>query len=179
MLDYYEILQVAPSASDEVVKSAYRALVKLYHPDLKKYPPEICKQKLQELNQAFEVLSDPQKREVYDRKYQERQVLSQSSQRKIFDADQINQEKNGIGRRGFLSSLFESFGQEMDKRRKIRDNAFYDGMNMESEYLIRKFKKSSGPQRVGYAMALEEKGLLERDDNGDLTPTEEFRRYWR
>ena len=63
--DYYSILGVDKNASEDDIKSAYRKLAKKYHPDLNKDNPEAA-EKFKEINEANEVLSDPQKRQQYD-----------------------------------------------------------------------------------------------------------------
>ena len=59
--DYYETLGVSKSASQDDIKSAYRKLAKLYHPDLHPNDPD-CAQKFKEINEAYEVLGDSNKR---------------------------------------------------------------------------------------------------------------------
>ncbi len=63
--DYYEILGVSKNASDEEIKTAYKKLVKMYHPDLHPNDP-LAAEKFKEINEANEVLSDKQKRAAYD-----------------------------------------------------------------------------------------------------------------
>ncbi|NLA25920.1 MAG: molecular chaperone DnaJ, partial [Firmicutes bacterium] len=63
--DYYEILGLDRSASEEEIKKAYRRLARKYHPDFNKNDPH-AEEKFKEINEAYEVLSDPQKREGYD-----------------------------------------------------------------------------------------------------------------
>ena len=63
--DYYKILEVEEDASEEEIKLAYRRLAKKYHPDLNKTDPK-AKKKFIELHEAYDILSDPQKREIYD-----------------------------------------------------------------------------------------------------------------
>ena len=62
--NYYEILGVDKNASADEIKSAYRKLAKLYHPDLNK--SEDAATKFKEINEAYECLSDPQKKSNYD-----------------------------------------------------------------------------------------------------------------
>jgi molecular chaperone DnaJ len=64
--DYYDILGVPRDASQEDIKRAYRRLAKQYHPDVNKDDPQ-ANEKFKEINEAYEVLSDPQKRAQYDR----------------------------------------------------------------------------------------------------------------
>lgn len=66
MLNYYEILEVSEKASKEVIEKAYKALAKKYHPDLNKDTKKDAESKMKELNEAFEVLSDDNKRANYD-----------------------------------------------------------------------------------------------------------------
>jgi molecular chaperone DnaJ len=63
--DYYEVLGVEKAARAEEIKKAYRKLAVKYHPD-KNPGDKSAEEKFKELGEAYEALSDPQKRAVYD-----------------------------------------------------------------------------------------------------------------
>ncbi|MBR3423149.1 MAG: DnaJ domain-containing protein, partial [Clostridia bacterium] len=63
--DYYEVLGVSKTASDDDIKKAYRKLAKQYHPDMNP-GDKAAEQKFKEINEAYEVVSDPEKRAKYD-----------------------------------------------------------------------------------------------------------------
>lgn len=86
--NYYDILQVNKNASPEIIEKAYKTLAKKYHPDLqteenKKHSEEILK----EINEAYEVLSDSEKKHLYD------MTLSKQEHNNSFTA-QKNQSTN-------------------------------------------------------------------------------------
>ncbi|MFN2396235.1 MAG: DnaJ domain-containing protein, partial [Bacteroidales bacterium] len=64
-IDYYKILEIDKKASEKDIKNAYRKLARKYHPDLNPKDAD-AHSKFQQINEANEVLSDPEKRRKYD-----------------------------------------------------------------------------------------------------------------
>ena len=92
--DYYEILEVTKEASLEEIKRSYRKLAKKYHPDLNPNNSE-AEKKFKEINEAYEVLSDEEKRARYDR----------------YGHDGVNQQGTDFGGFGdIFDDLFDIFG---------------------------------------------------------------------
>ena len=67
MENYYDILEVSEKASNEVIEKVYKVLVKKYHPDLQQ-PQNKSKaeEMMKKINEAYDVLIDPEKRAEYD-----------------------------------------------------------------------------------------------------------------
>jgi DnaJ-class molecular chaperone len=63
--DYYRILGIPFDADQKTIKAAYRQLARKYHPDTQNH--EASEEKMKEINEAYEVLSDAKKRARYDR----------------------------------------------------------------------------------------------------------------
>ncbi len=79
---YYEILKVDKKASQEDIKSAYRRLAMLYHPDKNKLPE--AEELFKGIAEAYSVLSDPSKRKQYDRDNEPRTVLLRRKQEQMW-----------------------------------------------------------------------------------------------
>lgn len=67
MKNYYEILEIDKNASDDIIKVAYKSLVKKYHPDLNEgQGKSFSEEKIKEINEAYDILSNPEKKFEYD-----------------------------------------------------------------------------------------------------------------
>src|ERR1700759_5076722 len=102
-IDYYKILGVDKTANEKDIKNAYRKLARKHHPDLNPNDAEANKS-FQQLNEANEVLSDPEKRKKYD-KYGENWQHGEEYERA---QQQQGRQQGGFGGGG-RSQGFESF----------------------------------------------------------------------
>jgi curved DNA-binding protein len=102
-IDYYRILGVDKNASPDDIKKAYRKLARKYHPDLNPNDKEANK-KFQQINEANEVLSDPEKRKKYDQYGKDWQHAEQFEQAR--QQQQQYQRPSGGGREEFFTGNF-------------------------------------------------------------------------
>ncbi len=65
-MNYYKILKIPKTASDRQIKSSYKELVKKYHPDLYVGDKNFAEKKMKEINEAYDILSNPEKKSEYD-----------------------------------------------------------------------------------------------------------------
>ncbi len=117
--DYYEVLGVSRDASEDEIKKAYRKLAKKYHPDVSK--EKDAEEKFKEVNEAYEVLSDPQKRQTYDQ----------------FGFAGMDGANMGSGFEGFTGAGFDDFGDIF--------SSFFGGMG--TDPFGRRTSSSNGPRR--------------------------------
>ncbi len=103
--DYYEILGLKKEASEDEIKRAFRRLARQYHPDVNKDPG--AEEKFKKINEAYHVLSDPQKRTQYDTYGQGGGGFGGGQGFEGFDSSDLFGQ--GFGDTGGLGDIFESF----------------------------------------------------------------------
>ncbi|KQS41687.1 DnaJ C-terminal domain-containing protein [Pedobacter sp. Leaf194] len=134
-IDYYKVLEIKKDSSTDDIKKAYRKLARKYHPDLNPNNEEANK-KFQQINEANEVLSDPEKRKKYDRYGKDWQHADQ------FDAQQQRQSQ-GRGRSGggfsgfggddfsdFFSSMFGGGGSRSSSRSPFKGQDYSSELSL-------------------------------------------------
>ncbi|MBN1756212.1 molecular chaperone DnaJ [bacterium] len=127
MKDYYKILGVGEKASQDEIKKSFRKLAKEYHPD--RHPNDkVAEEKFKEISEAYEILSDPQKRDKYDKMRQYAQFEGFGRQR-VYQgsgADFTNLEDlfGDFGRMGDVFRSIFDFGKPRSRTRKPRRAAF-------------------------------------------------------
>lgn len=135
--DYYKILGVDRKSTEAQVKSAYRKLARKYHPDVNKSPDAV--EKFKDINEAYEVLSDKQKRGRYDSLGANWQADSDFTPPPGFDGVNFNQGAYGQGSYSqgfsdlggfsdFFSSIFGDFAGGGASQRQSKTKFSYDNL---------------------------------------------------
>ena len=123
-IDYYKILGIERSATQDDVKKAYKKLARKYHPDLNPNDPD-AHRKFQEINEAHEVLGDPEKRKKYDQYGENWKHADEfEAQRQQYRSYQDGQEgytywtesSDGSGFSDFFEQLFGGMGGKKSQR---------------------------------------------------------------
>ncbi|WP_375447123.1 DnaJ C-terminal domain-containing protein [uncultured Fibrella sp.] len=141
-IDYYSVLGVSKTATDEEIKKAYRKLARKLHPDLNPNDSEASK-KFQQLNEANEVLSDPDKRKKYDQYGKDWQHAEQFEQARREQRTQYQQAggsggysySGGFGDDSFSDFFSSMFGSESGAG-SGRRQAKYRGQDYEAEFRL-------------------------------------------
>lgn len=135
MDNYYEVLEVSRNASKEVIEKAYRVLAKKHHPDLQQESnKKSAEQKMKLINEAYEVLSNDEKRKNYDIELEEKIKLEQQNS--------IKEEQNYTNNEIYVEEpeltkeqLKEQIKQQKQEQRKYQE---------EQDRIYRNYMRSLG-----------------------------------
>lgn len=142
-IDYYEILGVTKNATEKDIKKAYRKLARKYHPDLNPDDKQ-AQERFQQLNEANEVLSDPEKRKKYD-EYGENwrhaeeieKMKKQHAQNQSYGKQAWNREYSGNYDEGRFSDFFSDlFGGNPHQQYKNAQYRRFRGQDFNAELTL-------------------------------------------
>lgn len=143
--DYYTILGLPRTASEDEIKKAFRKLARQYHPDVAKNK-STAEDKFKEINEANEVLSDPQKRRQYDElgenwNHPERRRSQPPRGSRVNSEEASGVHFNGTGFSDFFEQFFghqyhdsETFGRSSDRSESFSNS--HRGRDIESHMLV-------------------------------------------
>ena len=133
--NYYDILQINQNASPEIIEKAYKTLAKKYHPDLqeennKKEAEEILK----EINEAYEILSNPEKKALYDQNLRN-ETISQEDYDKIYaQNEELKKKLSNLNNNTAPSINLNSFNNSGSKESQL-DQEYLDKIKKEQQEL--------------------------------------------
>ncbi len=140
MKNYYEELEVNPNASKEVIEKVYKVLAKKYHPDMNSGADKAAaEEKFKRVSEAYEVLSDDEKRRKYD--------LSLQNTEKTISYDEyikVKEEKDAVARKlSNLQTSIDNYNQQIRNNYRPTYNYTYSNRHKPSklELYIQKLKK--------------------------------------
>lgn len=119
MNNYYEILEISPNASDEVIEKAYKTLAKRYHPD--SWPEDqkhFAESRFKEITEAYTVLSNEFERKHYDERIGVNVSYDQKYNELYNEHEKLKQEVNNIK----INNESEKYMREQDINRFIKPN---------------------------------------------------------
>lgn len=137
-VDYYKVLELTKSATADEVKKAYRKLARKYHPDLNPND-ESAKKKFQQINEANEVLSDPEKKKKYDQygkdwKHSEEYERAGKQQSRQQHTQSNSQHFSGNDFSDYFESMFGSTGRSKQTQFRGQDYNYELHLNLTDVY---------------------------------------------
>lgn len=146
MKTLYELLEVSEKASKEIIERAYKVLAKKYHPDLQKEEDkEKAEQKMKQINEAYDILSDDIKREKYD------EELKAKRQQEELEKDKLKYSQNMN-----MTANTSQNNANYNKYTNTRQNDNQDIKKQELENLQKEIKNMQNQYEQKYQEAYEE-----------------------
>ena len=133
-IDYYKILEASPEASAAEIKKAYRKQALLWHPD--KHPHEDVTDRMRDINEAYAILKDPEKRKRYDAAYgrfkaemSNRSAVSGarcSNYSHSYDTGDEQLDNDIANARAYAQALVDKFFEELRRNSQIAAHGAWD-----------------------------------------------------
>ena len=144
MKNYYEILEVDKNASQEVIEKAYRTLVKKYHPDLKsEIPKKEAESKIKQINEAYDILSNIEKRETYNRNLKNQYIEIEKYNLLVNENMKLKNELNNI------QNYQKSYSYKNHTNNYTHTNSYSENTTKtnsnQDEYSYRKYNNITDP----------------------------------
>lgn len=124
MINYYKILEIQPNASAEAIKKSYRRLSKIYHPDINPRGGEQFKN----INEANSILSDREKRKLYDIKYKAAFSTSQNSN--TVNQPKANSTRNNTNVKTKANTNTSSFTKTYSSNNGVQSTIIVNGVKI-------------------------------------------------
>lgn len=182
MKNYYQILEIQAGAPKEVIKAAYRALVKKYHPDNYSGDINVANEKLRELSEAYEVLVDESKRREYDKQSTnvtyELQKMWGVSIEDLWNAGMENLQKEGVAILSIEEITHGLLPEDgLGMYAMTTENMLRGSVSVLSEEVLKKFSEEKKADYYLLPRSIYEWILIEKTDDLDPVYTVEDIRF--
>lgn len=140
MKNYYDILEVSEKASKEVIEKAYKVLAKKYHPDLQQTPSDkkMAEEKIKEVNEAYEILTDDSKRANFDSKLHAEQERIKNQE---FQNMQKGKYNYGNSQNGYQQNSYQQNGYQQNN---YTPNEYYQNNYSSNNYGGNGYSQNNG-----------------------------------
>ena len=139
MKNYYDLLEVTPKASTEIIEKAYKVLVRKYHPDLYSGEEKIyAEEKVKELNEAYRVLSSSFLREQYDLELEKENNLNNSNNFKARNTADNKQKTDN----------YKNINNEQPNTKQHKVGTFMSIVDLLKEVFRKRNIKKEGPRKI-------------------------------
>lgn len=151
MKNYYEILEVSENASKDVIEKVYKVLAKKYHPDLQQSAQDkiIAEEKMKEINEAYSILSDDEKRAKYNQKLEaERRILENKKNSSVnnsvnnYSGNYSNNYSSNKSNNSNYSNNSSNMYNNVNKNTNVNQNNSNVQNNIETNSLNEKMNKN-------------------------------------
>ena len=137
--NYYEILEVDKNASEEIIEKSYKTLAKRYHPDVKE--AKASEEKMKIINEAYSILSDKEKRMIYDEQLQNATISMQEYHEIMQENMMLRKEieKLSINK---INSIPKTYRESINKTEEIRNVQNQINKKKQKKYTLKDYKKA-------------------------------------
>lgn len=130
--NYYDILEVNKNASPEIIEKAYKTLVKKYHPDLQENDLKIkYEEKIKKINEAYEILSDYEKRKNYDLNLKNNEISKDDYNSLINENINLKNEINYL--KNTIKNYKNNFENNINYINNPKINKIYENNNIKND----------------------------------------------
>lgn len=160
MKNYYKILEIDKNASVDVIRVVYKSLVKKYHPDLREgNEKHLYEEKIKDINEAYDVLSDPIKRAEYDETFGIEDISNEQYRLVVNENINLKNELNHI-----KSQIYNNYKQNYYRqnnqntyRQYTNKNAYYNNSKEDTKYNNNNLENNSSTEYSSILNILKEK----------------------
>lgn len=167
MKNYYDELEVSKTASKEVIGKVYKILAKKYHPDTtKEVDKQAAEEKFKKISEAYEVLSDDEKRKKYD-------IELEQSNPTISYQDYINV----VNQRDYLNNSLIGLQNELNQLKNFYNNNAQYNRSSQPQYQQNQYNQTQFSQNQ-YTQANSNSGRNYQQQNADQNPNFKKKTYY-